>query len=354
MRWQGRRGLTAHGKLAALLPLVAVLAGCATVPAGSTASGVRSSSPTDGPPGASASAQNAGAPPARANAAFAFDADRHVMVLFGGGPGPFDDTWTWNGQGWHQEFPADNPPGATDAAMADDTTHHQMVLYVPGPEPQTWTWDGLDWTQQHPAHTPPSRADPAMAADPWLGGVILVGGTGPSDQSDVWGWDGGDWTEVVADQGPLFGAAHALAVSPQVNGMLTVIGNVGVYQLMNGTWSSAQVSWPSTTGYVGNVAYAPGAGQVGFVRFGPGGETWTWQPGRDSTWVVRRPRLSPPARWINGERPAMAYDAFRDVVVLFGGLNYNDTWTFDGSSWTAWADGTASPASPSRSESPAA
>ncbi len=231
--------------------------------------------------------------------------------------------------------------------MAYDTTNHRMVLYEPGPVPQTWTWDGRTWAQQHPAHMPPSRVDAAMTADPSRGGVVLVGGTAQGDRSDVWAWDGTDWSLVVADQGPLFGAAHAVVASPKVKGSLLVIGNVGVYQLAGGAWSSLGVSWPATTGFVGNVAYAPGAQQAGFVRYGPGGETWTWLPGQDPTWVVRTPRCSPPGRWVNGERPALAYDEWREVVVLFGGLHGNDTWTFDGATWAPAVGGPTPPATPS-------
>src|SRR5216683_1353652 len=53
-----------------------------------------------------------------------------------------------------------------------------------------------------------------------------------------------------------------------------------------------------------------------------------------STWTLRAPAASPPARiW-----PAMAYDSFHRVTVLFGGsaqgVDLGDTWVFDGTTWT--------------------
>lgn len=283
------------------------------------------------------------------------------MVLFGGGTDQYiggtstlADTWTWNGLGWTQEHPLDSPPGIAYAAMAYDLTHHQMVLFVPergqGTAVETWTWDGRDWTQQHPVHAPPDRIEPAMATDPSRNGVVLVGGTDSSDRSDVWAWSGADWTEVKPnDQGTVFGAAHAVAVSPKGDGSMIVVGNLGAYQLVNGVWTSLGLPWPAQTGYVGNVTYASGGAEpVGFVRFGPSRETWTWLPGRDPAWQMLTPACSPSARWFNALRPAMAYDGWRDVVVIFGGsTNRNDTWTFDGRSWAPAKGGAAPPATPS-------
>ena len=330
--------------------LIAVaLTACGRIAPGdatASASGARSQA------GCFAPAVNRGAPPARSNAAFAFDIDRRVMVLFGGGPaeqvaGSFADTWTLDVHGWTSHDPSQSPPATSFAAMAYDLTHHYMVLFEPasaaGASPQTWTWDGVTWTRQNPIHTPPTRIEPAMATDPSRGGVVLLGGTDSSDRSDIWVWNGSDWIEILADQGPIFGSAHSVIVSPK-DGSLLVAGNLGAYRYGNGAWSALGVPWPAGTGYVGNVAYHVG---LGFVRFGGGGETWAWRPGVDSDWSKLAPGCSPPGRWVNAFRPAMAYDDWRDVIVLFGGRNRNDTWTFDGSMWAPAKGGAAPPVTPS-------
>ena len=298
---------------------------------------------------------DAGAPSARANAAFAFDVDRRVMVLFGGGTtnllSGFDDTWTWDGQAWTEQHPVHKPWGTSYAAMAYDVIHHRMVLYEPEPGastfPQTWTWDGSDWTRESPVHTPPTRAEAAMASDPTRGGVVLVGGTSSGDRSDVWAWNGADWTQVAPDGGPIFGAAHAVVVSPK-GGSLLVIGNARTFRFDGAAWAPfGGGDLPSGNYHVGNVVYDTG---VGFVRFGDHGETWTWLPDRDLKWRVMSPPCSPPTRWANAFRPAMAYDGWRGVVVLFGGQGRNDTWTFDGQTWSPAARGvipTPSPSQPS-------
>lgn len=62
------------------------------------------------------------------------------------------------------------------------------------------------------------------------------------------------------------------------------------------------------------------------------GETWEFD---GATWMQALPTQSPGAR----TRAAMAFDAARGVVVLFGGADaagtqLDDTWTYDGARWT--------------------
>ncbi|MCA8967768.1 MAG: peptidase S8, partial [Planctomycetes bacterium] len=71
----------------------------------------------------------------------------------------------------------------------------------------------------------------------------------------------------------------------------------------------------------------------GGYRMGVGSydDTWEWD---GSTWTARSPSSRPSARG----RHALAYDTARGRVVLFGGYdpalgNYNDTWEWDGANW---------------------
>src|SRR6266702_8608981 len=47
-------------------------------------------------------------------------------------------------------------------------------------------------------------------------------------------------------------------------------------------------------------------------------------------WALWLPATQPPAR----RGGSMAYDAARNVVLLFGGGGLNDTWIWDGTLWT--------------------
>ena len=58
-------------------------------------------------------------------------------------------------------------------------------------------------------------------------------------------------------------------------------------------------------------------------------DTWEWD---GATWIQRTPATSPPARFNH----AMAFDAVRGRVVLFGGrgtFGLDDTWEWDGTTW---------------------
>ena len=74
-------------------------------------------------------------------------------------------------------------------------------------------------------------------------------------------------------------------------------------------------------------------------------QTWLWT----NSWTQASPSASPPARF----GPAMAYDAKRKVVVVFGGGIdggggapdlFNDTWEWNGTTWTPITTATKPPA----------
>jgi hypothetical protein len=123
----------------------------------------------------------------------------------------------------------------------------------------------------------------------------------------------------------------------------------GAGALLNDTWTWDGSSWTpriQTTSPLArswaSMAYDDATGTV--VLFGGSGpgmgacdadelcnDTWTWD---GATWTEQNPAHSPAAR----ANAAMAYDAAHQQVVLFGGSNNtngaDDTWTWDGSDWT--------------------
>jgi hypothetical protein len=84
----------------------------------------------------------------------------------------------------------------------------------------------------------------------------------------------------------------------------------------------------------GKVVLFGGQSVVGMGAAGqPSNATWLWD---GTTWTDANPPASPPPRF----GASMAYDAARQVLVLFGGCGapgcttrLNDTWTWDGSTW---------------------
>ena len=71
-------------------------------------------------------------PPARDQAAIAYDAATGTVVLFGGfgrlGP-PSGDTWTWNGASWSKQVPVTRPPVLGRPSMAYDAASRTAVLF---------------------------------------------------------------------------------------------------------------------------------------------------------------------------------------------------------------------------------
>ena len=252
------------------------------------------------------------APPARADAAIAYDPATQSTVLFGGlneGGSVYGDTWTWDGK-WRAMSPATSPSPRQGPGMASDEATGSIVLFGGSTYPfeagaafgDTWTWDGTNWTQQFPPVSPSPRLWSNMVYDPETRTVLLFGGSntpgGDDAFSDTWAWNGitKTWTELNPTSHPPGRAANQLVYDAATR---TVVLFGGV-----------------TTNLT------------------PLNDTWTWN---GINWTRHFPASSPAPR--NG--PSLAYDAALGHVVLFGGAvgaccsnNLNDTWTWNGVNWT--------------------
>jgi hypothetical protein len=120
-----------------------------------------------------------------------FDAVAGKVVLFGGYTDNFEmfgDTWEWDGPSktWAQKYPVHNP-SPRSATLAYDEDANQIVLFGGFSAGyfyygDTWTYNGVDWVQHEPATIPPARADNALAFDPILKRVVMFGGlAGPCE-----------------------------------------------------------------------------------------------------------------------------------------------------------------------------
>jgi hypothetical protein len=241
----------------------------------------------------------ASSPPARADAAIAYDAATGTVVLFGGytrtagGVVAFGDTWTWDGSTWTKQNPAAHPGGLTVAAMAYDAATRTAVLFggvtSRGRSGLTWTWDGSTWTKQAPASHPSARYFAPMAYDAATRNVVLFGGVdGRAIAGDTWTWDGSNWT------------MQAPAVRPPNR-------------------SAASMAYDAATRTV--VLFGGANNSRGALS-----DTWTWD---GSTWARQNPAAHPSVR----ASAAMAYDVATGNVVLSGGVGtagdsvpFGDTW----------------------------
>lgn len=157
-------------------------------------------------------------PLSRSDAAIAYDAATHQVVLFGGGSNEGNtpmlaDTWTWDGTDWTQQHPTVSPPARDFAGMAYDAATGQMLLFggggngprIAGLAPpslgDTWDWTGTNWVQLHPATVPAARTQPGMAYDAATREIVLFGGNdvnanGPHGLNDTWVWNGLNWIQL--------------------------------------------------------------------------------------------------------------------------------------------------------------
>jgi hypothetical protein len=162
------------------------------------------------------------------------------------------------------------------------------------PRTDTWEWNGATWARVSTTG-PADRGSNHMAYDASRQRTMLslFQRLQPSADhtypSDLWEWNGTAWA-VVAGAGPTFSPVQPVAALGPAGGLVLVDGGV-----IQGTFS-----------------------------------TWVWQSGAWARAATTGPSLR------NGH--AVAYDASRNRVVLFGGFrsgqDFSDTWEWNGTSWS--------------------
>jgi alpha-tubulin suppressor-like RCC1 family protein len=199
------------------------------------------------------------------------------------------------------------------------------------------------------------RSEAAMAYDTARGVTVLFGGAGSEGvKGDTWEFDGTTWvdrTPADPNDSPPPRCFHAMAYD--MNRQVTVLfggHDPNDLYLKADTWEWDGTTWLDKTPADPNdsphrrcwhaMAYDSARHVTvlsgGFGAKGGTNDTWEWD---GSTWTLRTPTHAPPARCMH----AMAYDSYRGVTVLFGGVCYegeeysNETWTWDGTDWTVAA-----------------
>jgi hypothetical protein len=289
------------------------------------------------------------APAGRCCAGIAFDPSMRATLFFGGfgNPQVYNDTWIWQ-KGWHQLSPPNAPSPRSGQAMVWDGAAGNILLFG-GTESggtfvnETWTWDGTTWTQQFPPVPPsPRRFDTTtgMAYDAATGTVVLFGGLVANGVviGDTWIWDGKakTWTQQFPGNSPsprrtmlvYDESAHNVVLFGGDNA--TGLGNTDTYY--NDTWVWDGANWtqqfpapaPSPRA-MSALAYDRSRGVI--VLFsgqadGPLTDTWVWG---SKTWTEIHPKSAPVSRWATN----FAYDPYAAGLLLFGGFGtqtLTDTW----------------------------
>jgi hypothetical protein len=258
---------------------------------------------------------------------------------------------------WFPRYPGVTPPLRAEHTLAYDAARKRIVFFGGSGltglyNGDTWEWDGNTWVQRLPPVSPLPRCWHAMAYDSVRQRVVVSGGfTQTGIRDDFWEWDGNTWWQQAASPRPPVVHRHAMAYDA-ARRRLVVFGGWGTYNLLylNETWESDGNVWtkfqPAVSPEVRvDHAMAYDAARRRVVLFGGMGikvelnDTWEWD---GSAWTRCTPSVSPPVRY----QHAMAYDSARGRIVLFGGFgNYwspmssllDDTWEWDGREWTRCA-----------------
>jgi hypothetical protein len=218
----------------------------------------------------------------------------------GNGPDFFTELMSWSGTTWSAID--DGIPSAADGvALAYDTLRHETVRLGGGSSEAnvTWTWNGSSWTRRTTGN-PGRTLGGAMAFDAVRGVALLFGGSvSPSnggERQETWLWDGAAWTQLFPANMPPRRQGHALVYD----------ANRQVIVMFGGSYVSGN-PFPIVLG-----------------------DTWEWN---GTSWSLRSSTGPSPRSQL-----CMAYDARRQVTVLFGGgnngINRSDTWEWNGTSWS--------------------
>ena len=286
-------------------------------------------------------------PAARSGHAMAYDAARRVVLMFGGsGSTTLGDLWSWDGARWTR-LATSGPPARDDGVLVFDATRQRLVLFG-GRSGQTllsdtWEWDGTTWSQKT-GPGPEARLHAVGAFDAQRNVVRVYGGVGSDDvpRTDTWEWNGTAWTRV-STTGPADQGSNQMAYDAgRQRTMLSLFARTqpnADRTYPSGLWEWNGTAWAAVAG--AGPTFSPvqpmtALGSAGGLLLVDGGalqgtfSTWAWQNG---AWA-RVATTGPATR--NGH--AIAYDATRNRVVLFGGFragqDFNDTWEWNGTVWT--------------------
>jgi hypothetical protein len=253
---------------------------------------------------------------------------------------------------WAPQSPTTSPLPSSDGAMAYDPAIGQLLL-LPGrdahgdPLGGTWTYNGTTWTQAATT-SGPFVSGASMAFDPAINRMVLFGGEAANGVPvrDTWTYNGTTWTEASPATNPSPRSGASMDYDPAVHEMVLFGGAATGGNPLSDTWTYNGTTWtqaspatnpPPRSG--ASMNYDPSTG--GVVLFGGFGaaadghaldDTWTYN---GTTWTATSPATSPPPR---GDA-SMAFDPALGQMVLFGGegaggAQLSDTWTYAGSTWT--------------------
>lgn len=250
------------------------------------------------------------------------------------------------------------PPAQTGPAMTCDLIRGEILLHGTGSGllDETWIYRSGSWAQVTTPTVPSRRRQHGMVFELATGRMLLYGGNGGGASSqpcldDTWVFDGSDWTNLQPASSP--GGRARFGMAYDFGRLRAVLygGTPNVFSptVLGDTWEFDGVDWhqvatpgTSTAGARERMAMCYMASQQRTILFG-GWDPTLVVPTYDDTWTFDGVTWTQVA--VTGPRPLPRVDAqlvddlSRGVVVLSGGMDpqsmaiFSDTWEFDGTSW---------------------
>ena len=251
---------------------------------------------------------------------------------------------------WIEITSSQLPTGLVDgAAIAFDPIRGNTIFHGYNDynaQMETWRWDGHSWTQLAPAHPPQEDYDPLMVFDRARGTIFSYAGGG------AWSWDGSDWSALSPSGAmPSGRSATSIAYDPVAQQTILYGGNIlvevneGAYYTgaPDEMWAWDGSSWSQLISANGMPTANNGVSMCfdeahdqlvlfGGNRFTDDGqsqdlnETWLWD---GTSWSHVAPAVTPPAE----TSASFTYDATIGQCVLFG-IASTGTWAWNGTTWT--------------------
>jgi len=310
-------------------------------------------------------------PSARGLTAMTYDTQRKRVALFAGEANSTtrsDEYWEWDGTTWAKATPpATRPSTRSGAAFAYDPIRKTGTVFGGiTADNRTWQGIGTTWNAISAGTDVGQRHSPGLVYDSLRKKVVLLGGSAPNYATafltEQWEWDGLGWTKSAAvlpksdacNQTPTFNGfdnkyycwgplfANGWFTSDKRFGAAVAFdAKRGVTVMFGGTvynewWITyalvkfAEVGFTDTPDGPGGSALAQSVSDT----FTFNGTTWTNKTSYQSTSVPSTSPPSPPAR----REAAMVFVPGLDKIIMFGGggfktTAYNDTWSWDGTTW---------------------
>jgi hypothetical protein len=282
-----------------------------------------------------------GSPAPRSLFAFVSNPDKNLIWLVGG----MNDT----GLGADEFYQFQNGPTLCSTPNGVYDSDRQKLIVVCA-DSSTFEYDGTDWKTFTLKTVPTSRNFSSMVYDKTLKKTVLFGGFGNVDYTnETWTWDGAAWTRVKKNP-PTARALAAMWYDPTLKKTL-LFGGIGRkssedrIERFSDMWSFDGNGWTLIKNvatvpgqrYGSQVAVDPRTGKVllfGGLVLDVLGATQNQVYKNDfwswdgTTWTKLDANAAPPPR----ENGALAYDPSTNQMVLFAGFSgyyLSDLWMLD-------------------------